>query len=140
MATGSWEGAGFADALFGTGRPVLLEHAAVRLRTLMMAFQDQGWSPDRYEGLGFAWIVRSHAITFVQPARLDDEIVVEPWVANIKKVTSLRRYRIVNGTDATILAEAETDWAFISRTRMAPQRIPPEVSGAFQVIEAPPAP
>ena len=47
------------------------------------------------------------------PAFAGDEVVVETWVATMKKVSSLRRYRMVRQADQTLLAEAETDWAFV---------------------------
>lgn len=55
----------------------------------------------------------------------------------MKKVTSLRRYKIVRigGDRETLLALAATDWAFIDFTTRLPKRIPPEVSKAFEVLD-----
>ena len=53
----------------------------------------------------------------------------------MKKVTSLRRYRIVRSGDAALLATAETNWAFVDLITGKPVRIPPEVGGAFVVVE-----
>ena len=94
----------------------------------------QGWPGETYRKLGSGWVVRSHAIEYHQPARAGDEIVVRTWVATMKKVTSLRRYRMVRRADDELLATAETKWAFINYTTGQPARIPAEIAQAFQVV------
>ena len=95
----------------------------------------QGWPPERYRALGQGWVVRAHAIEYFQPAFAGDRIVVETWVAAMKKVTSLRRYRIVRAGDGRLLATAETNWAFVDLAGGKPVRIPPEIAASFTVIE-----
>lgn len=95
----------------------------------------QGWPGTRYHELGQGWVVRSHTIEYLLPAFAGDRVVVETWVATMKKVTSLRRYRIVRNGDAALLATAETNWAFVDLTTFKPVRIPPEVGGAFVVVQ-----
>ena len=87
-----------------------------------------------YRELGQGWVVRSHAIEYLLPAFAGDQVVVETWVATMKKVTS-RRYRIVRRGDGDLLATAETLWAFVDLASGKPVRIPPEVGGAFVVVE-----
>lgn len=96
----------------------------------------QGWPTEAYQRLGAGWVVRSHEIEYLRPAFPNDEIIVRTWVADFKKVTSLRRYEVVRGAgqDETVLAVAATDWAFIHFATHVPKRIPPEVSGAFEVV------
>jgi acyl-CoA thioester hydrolase len=94
----------------------------------------QGWPGSRYRELGQGWVVRSHAIEYLQPAFAGDRVVVETWVATMKKVTSLRRYRIVRAGDGGLLATAETNWAFVDLAGGKPARIPPEVVAAFVVV------
>lgn len=96
----------------------------------------QGWSAQAYATLGCGWVVRSHYIEYLSPAQFEETIVVRTWVADLKKVTSLRRFRIVTERDGKeiLLATAETDWAFVDYRTGAPKRIPPEVSSAFEVV------
>ena len=90
-----------------------------------------GWPTDRYRRLGIGWVVRSHQIEYLQPAYVGQQIVVRTWVADMKKVTSRRCYRIVRLADEAILAQAETQWAFISYATGQPMRIPAEIVAAF---------
>ncbi len=94
-----------------------------------------GWSTEAYLDLGRGWVVRSHTIQYHRPARAGDKIVVRTWVATMKKVTSIRRYRIVRPKDGQLLASAETKWAFVDFATGQPARIPREIAGAFRVVE-----
>ena len=90
-----------------------------------------GWTTERYLKSGGGWVVRSHKIEYFNAALAHDRITVQTWVAGFKKATSLRRYRIVRDSDQTLLAEAETNWAFISFEHRVPRRIPRQVIDDF---------
>jgi len=94
----------------------------------------QGWTTADYYRLGMGWVVRSHQIEYLQPALLGDSIVVRTWVADLKKVTSLRRFEIRRQTDETILAQASTNWAFINFQTRTLCRIPLDVANAFEIV------
>ena len=94
-----------------------------------------GWPGERYRQIGLGWVVRSHAIEYLQPAFAGDHLIVETWVATMKKVSSLRRYRITRHGDGQLLATAETNWAFVDLATGKPARIPPEVAAAFVVVQ-----
>jgi acyl-CoA thioester hydrolase len=90
-----------------------------------------GWTAERYRQLGMGWVVRSHAIEYLRPALAGDTILVQTHVADMKKVTSLRVYRIIRRTDRELLARAETNWAFINYATGRPARIPAEVAQCY---------
>lgn len=94
----------------------------------------RGWTPERYRALGATWVVRFHFVEYLRPAFEGEQVVVRTWVADFKKVTSLRKYRIVRPGDGVVLATAETNWAFIGAENGAPKRIPPELGAAFEVL------
>ena len=94
-----------------------------------------GWSTEAYLELGHGWLVRSHTIQYHRPAEVGDRIVVRTWVATMKKVTSIRRYRMLRSEDGELLATAETKWAFVDFATGQPARIPREIAGAFRVVD-----
>jgi acyl-CoA thioester hydrolase len=94
----------------------------------------QGWPIEAYRQLGLGWVVRSHQIEYLTSALLGDEIIVQTSVANLKKVTSLRRFLILRAPDRTVLAKAATEWAFVDFSTGAPKRIPAEIAQAFEVV------
>lgn len=96
-----------------------------------------GWPVERYFGQGRGWVARSHSIVYLQPAYVGDRIVVRTWVATMKRVTSLRRYRILRLPEETLLAEAETTWAFVNFATGQPVRVPREIAEAFPLLENP---
>lgn len=94
----------------------------------------QGWPAERYEAAGIGWVARSHHIDYLKPAFEGECIVVKTWVADFKRASSLRRYRIMRTPDETLLASAETNWAFVNLATGAPIRIPAEVAECFEVV------
>lgn len=91
-----------------------------------------GWTTERYLKTGGGWVVRSHKIEYFASALAGDQIRVQTWVASFKKVTSLRRYQIYRVSDDKLLADAETNWAFIGFEHTVPRRIPQDVIEDFQ--------
>lgn len=96
-----------------------------------------GWTLERYLSLGAGWVARLHQIEYLQPAFAGQRVIVKTWVADMKKVTSMRRYRIVRmdlPMRETLLAVAHTNWAFIDYKRGTPIRIPAEMSVDFPLV------
>ncbi len=94
----------------------------------------QGWPPERYEQIGAGWVVRSHTIEYLRPAFSGDEVTVHTWVADFRKIRSLRRYRTVRFSDNTVLAVSATDWTFVGRRQGTPRRVPRELIEAFELV------
>ena len=100
-----------------------------------------GWTDQRRSESGCDWVVRSHNITYKSSAFAGDEIVVRTWVADMQRVASRRGYLIFRPSDQTLVARAETKWAFVSLTERKVVRIPDDMAAAFQITEsAPPLP
>ncbi len=95
----------------------------------------RGWPQARHMQLGSGWVVRSHRIRYLRPARLGQPVMVRTWVAETKRVTSLRRFLILRPEDEMRLAVAETEWAYVSFATGSPTRIPPEVATAFEIVD-----
>jgi acyl-CoA thioester hydrolase len=93
-----------------------------------------GWSADNYKRLRAGWVVRSHSIQYLQPAFADDRLIVRTWVAEMKKVTSLRKYQIIRQSDRQILAKAKTNWAFVDYETGRPKRIPEEIIELYKTV------
>ena len=65
----------------------------------------QGWPAERYHELGAGWVVRSHQIEYLRPAFAGESLVVRTWVAGFRKVTSLRRYKIIRPADERVAGD-----------------------------------
>jgi len=97
-----------------------------------------GWTSDRYVELGQAWVARRHTVEYLRPALEGDHITVQTWVASWKNVSSIRKYRFVRDCDSTVLAIAETNWAFVNTSTGRPTKIPSIVGDSFVIPECPP--
>ncbi len=92
-----------------------------------------GWPSSRYRESGFGFIVRGHKIKYKIPALLGDKVVVNTWVENMERVSSVRRYQIVRVADGKRMVEAETTWVFVNMATLELARIPDDVREAFDV-------
>jgi acyl-CoA thioester hydrolase len=92
-------------------------HSAGFLRFLQQAATDAsaavGYGPDWYTTHETTWLVRRTDLELIEPAREGDEIVVETWVSDIRRVRSLREYDLRRASDNTRIARAHTDWVYI---------------------------
>lgn len=95
----------------------------------------QGWPTERYEEARLGWVARRHEIDYLQPAFDGDVLVVRTWVADFRKITSWRRYRILRPVDNVLLATAQTNWAFLNLETRMPTRIPADLVSEFQIVE-----
>ena len=95
----------------------------------------QGWTHDRYSGLGIAWVVRSHTIKYLQSALAGDEIIVRTWIADMQRFSSTRKYRMVRAGDGVVLAAAETQWVLVDTAKRGLARIPEELIASFTIVD-----
>lgn len=72
--------------------------------------------------LGATWVIRSHKIEYKRPAYVGETVVVRTWVADVRRVASVRKYEVVRG--AELLAMGETEWVFVEAATGRPRRIP----------------
>jgi len=86
------------------------------------------------EAIGATWVARMHRIEYLRPAFAGETITVLTWVADFRKVRSLRRYKFIRAADQTVLAQGETDWVLVDAATGRPRGIPGEMAGLFEVV------
>lgn len=96
---------------------------------------EQGWPSSRYQAVGEGFVVRSHEIEYLRPAMPGEEVIIRTWVADFKRVSSLRRFEVLRASDGKLLARAATNWAYVTFATGYPKRIPDEVANAFTVVD-----
>ena len=84
--------------------------------------------------IGATWVVRSHKVEYLRAAFAGERIKVETWVANMRRVRSLRRYRFLRAADEQVLVRGETDWVFVDANSGAPRAVPTEVTELFTLL------
>lgn len=86
------------------------------------------------EAIGATWVARMHRIEYLSPAFAGDAMTVLTWVADFRKLRSLRRYRFIRAADQKVLAQGETDWVLIDLSTGRPRRIPKELANLFELV------
>jgi acyl-CoA thioester hydrolase len=87
------------------------------------------------QALGLTWVVRSHFIEYLQPAFEGDRIEVRTWVANLRRVRSLRRYQFARQPGDQILARGETDWVLVEASTGRPVSVPREIAAVIPILQ-----
>ena len=86
------------------------------------------------EAIGATWVARTHHVEYLRPAFAGDTVTVLTWVADFRKVRSLRKYKFLRAANSTVLAQAETDWVFVDAKTGRPMAIPDEIKNAFVIV------
>jgi acyl-CoA thioester hydrolase len=86
------------------------------------------------QALGATWVVRSHQIEYFGPAFAGEVLEARTWIANLRRVRSLRRYEFYRKSDGRLLVRGETDWVFVDATSGRPLAIPPQVVAVFPML------
>ena len=86
------------------------------------------------QAIGATWVVRSHMVEYLKPAFEGERVKVLTWVANLRRVRSLRRYHFVRAVDEGLLVRGETDWVFVDANSGSPRAIPAEVARMFRLV------
>ena len=85
------------------------------------------------QGKEATWVVREHRIEYLLPAFVGEELEVNTWVENIRRVRSRRKYEFKRKSDGKVLVKGETDWVFVDARSGRPIPIPEAVSRVFDL-------
>ena len=77
------------------------------------------------------WVVHEHRIQYLNPAFAGEEIEVRTWIADVRRVRSLRKYEFLSKKNGGILVRGETDWVFVDAGDGRPKAIPESVTAVF---------
>jgi acyl-CoA thioester hydrolase len=99
-----------------------MQHSAATGRTRMT------------EAIGATWVARMHRIEYLSPAFAGEAITVLTWVADFRRVQSLRRYKFIRAVDQKVLARGETNWVLVEVATGRPRGIPGEMAKLFVLV------
>lgn len=80
---------------------------------------------------GGTWVVRAHHVEYLASAFAGERIEVSTWVADFRRVRSLRKYEFRRESDGVLLVRGETDWVFVHVETGRPLAITPGMIEAF---------
>ncbi|MEI8310449.1 MAG: acyl-CoA thioesterase [Verrucomicrobiota bacterium] len=86
------------------------------------------------QGANSTWVVREHKIEYLLPAFEGEEIEIQTWIADVRRVRSLRCYKFIRRSDGSLLVRGETNWVFIDTNTGAPRAIPPSVASVMPIL------
>ena len=90
-----------------------------------------GFDREAFERLGGIWMVRKHALEYLQPAYVGDEIVLASYIVDFRGASSERKTEVRRVSDGVVLCQASTLWVYVSIQSRRATRIPKEIVPAF---------
>lgn len=89
----------------------------------------RGYQPAENTG----WFAREHRIEYLTPAYEGDEIEVNTWLVEMKRVRAHRKYEFHRKSDGKLIARGETQWIYVDLKTGRPIAIPAELLALFPV-------
>ncbi len=93
-----------------------------------------GLGEDSYRDIDATFIIRRHEIDYLRPVLLGQTVWATTWVKSFRQASSVRATEIVVETgdgSETMVARAQTTWAWVGLTSGRPQRIPADILTTF---------
>lgn len=83
-----------------------------------------GYDIKRYEQMQQHWLIRESRVEFLQPLHYDQRVAVTTWIADFRRVSSLRAYEFRLAQTGELMARAATEWVFLDTASNRPTSIP----------------
>jgi acyl-CoA thioester hydrolase len=113
-----YEDTDFSGIVYHANYLRFMERGRTNHLRLMGADQHALFSEEEKERPGFAFVVRSMALDFLKPARMDDVLDVVTWPVAVKGASIVLSQEVRRGTD--VLVKAQVRVAFVSEGRAQP--------------------
>ncbi len=85
--------------------------------------------------LGLTWFAKQHTIEYLSQGFMGDKIRVITWVAELTKISTLRKYYIYRRSDKILLCKGETRWVMINAQKGKPTKIPQNILDLISVAD-----
>ena len=102
-----------------------------RARTEFM--RSLGYGKNSIFNYNLMFVVRDVAVTYMLPARLDDELEATASIARLRGAVIVFHQSVRRGDE--VLARGEVTIACVDRAEMKPRRLPPEMAARLQLTQ-----
>jgi tol-pal system-associated acyl-CoA thioesterase len=102
-----------------------------RARTEFM--RSLGYGKNSIFNYDLMFVVRDVAVTYMLPARLDDELEATASIARLRGAGIVFHQSVRRGDE--LLARGEVTIACVDRAEMKPRRLPPEMAARLQLTQ-----
>ena len=102
-----------------------------RARTEFM--RSLGFGKNTIFGSNLMFVVRDVAVTYMLPARLDDELQATASIGKVRGAGIVFHQRVRRGEE--VLARGEVTVACVDKVEVKPRRLPPEMAARLRLME-----
>ena len=79
----------------------------------------------------YYWVLLEHQIKYLNPALLNDKIMIKTYIEKTEGIRSNRIVEIYNSNNDKLLVKSKTIWCLINAKTNKPNRITDEIRKAF---------
>ncbi len=91
-----------------------------------------GYSYDWYRENNRLWVVRKMTIRYYEPVGFGEELEINTWISEIRRVQAFREYEMRRVRDEEPIIRARANWVLINSETMQPTRIPDAAIQEFE--------
>lgn len=102
-----------------------------RARTEFM--RSLGYGKNTIFSANLMFVVRDVAVTYMLPARLDDELQATASIAQVRGAGIVFYQRVRRGDE--VMAQGEVTVACVDRAEVKPRRLPPDMAARLRLME-----
>jgi tol-pal system-associated acyl-CoA thioesterase len=92
-----------------------------------------GYGKNSIFNYNLMFVVRDVAVTYMLPARLDDELDATASIAQLRGAGIVFHQSVRRGDE--LLAQGEVTIACVDRAEMKPRRLPPEMAARLRLVQ-----
>ena len=80
----------------------------------------------------YIWVVRRHDITYLDAAKLNDEITLNTRILDSKGPISFRQVQMINNKTQKTVVKSITEWCLLNSQTLKPIRVPKTIEDSFK--------
>lgn len=102
--------------------------------------QQLGLGPADYEAHGHGMVVRQHELTYLQPTRLGEQLLLATWLTQVDKLSLHRQYQFIRPADGQTVFRGRTHFVCVDIAQGRVRRMPELFFKTYaQAVVGPPA-
>lgn len=119
-------------------------HAVVRLSALQNYMEEAATQASTSNGFGYywyrehqrGWVARNITVRYYEPAIYGEELEMQTWVSDFRRVQSHREYDLRRVRDGARVLRGRCNWVYLDTASKRPIRLPEDFATAFEPDEA----
>jgi acyl-CoA thioester hydrolase len=95
-----------------------------------------GLGPVEYEALGHGMVVRQHELTYLQPSRLGEHLLLGTWITEVDRLSLHRHFQFIRVEDGVTVFRGRTHYVCVDIAEGRVRRMPAPFQQVYSAARA----